>query len=327
MCAQRRNGYHMCCENDAYAIAFDIMQRQKDGEYPSLDVNALDSHRDSPLHVAFDKGSKRMVELLLQHPKIDLSVVNGDGMSPMHCCAELGRVDLMEKLCFAINAKGLPWMRRWWHGDRISAARDFLEGEHSRPVSPLILAIKHERFDIVKYFCNPPPHGLGCNLNRCRDWSTGDLPMHVCAPKGDQLMKTEMVIYAPNGDQLMKTDMVRFLLDKTRANFANVHELNHKGQDPAAIAHDEKQVQFENLMNKMKLEVVDGRRMVDGKSWSEEGADPMVKEMRLQLFDAKLRPLQQLPEAGPEAAADVALPSTLPPMSRGPQFPWLCAQE
>ena len=67
---------------------------------------------------------------------------------------------------------------------------------------------------------------------------------------------------------------------------ANVHELNFEGLDPAQVAQLEDQQDFVLKMNKVKLDIFHGRRLVDAQDWAK---DRKYANDRLALFDVKLR--------------------------------------
>jgi len=71
-----------------------------------VDVNVVNkSRKKAPIHLAAANGSKDALEVLLEHPPININLLDSDGNSALHLAAKSGNVECSELLLNSNNIK------------------------------------------------------------------------------------------------------------------------------------------------------------------------------------------------------------------------------
>ena len=63
-----------------------------------IDINAVDDIQNTALHIAAERGHTRMVELLLEHPEVQINIENHMGWTPLCKAAFAGHVEVVRRL-------------------------------------------------------------------------------------------------------------------------------------------------------------------------------------------------------------------------------------
>ena len=184
------------------------------------DVNRQDEVGNTPLHMAFQKGSTDMIQYLVEERKCDFNVANNKGELPLHLACKLK----CGKEIVQLVSVGCDVNRQDEAGN-----------------TPLHMACQNGSTDIVQYLVEEKKCGFNVANNK------GELPLHLACKhrysktivqlvsvgcdvnRQDEAGNTPLHMACQNGS----TDMVRYLVEEKKCGF-NV--ANNKGELPLHLA-------------------------------------------------------------------------------------------
>lgn len=70
-----------------------------------VDINAKDMYDDAALHLAVSRGSLEIVDLLLNHPKINVNITTIEGDTPLHLSVYQDSFEIINRLLAHKNTK------------------------------------------------------------------------------------------------------------------------------------------------------------------------------------------------------------------------------
>lgn len=82
---------HICCTS---SVEYDLYYTKKILSLVDVDINYCDKiQKKAPIHIAAMNGCEDTLCLLLEHPQIDINVLDGDENSALHLAAIAGNVE------------------------------------------------------------------------------------------------------------------------------------------------------------------------------------------------------------------------------------------
>ncbi|CAH3194929.1 unnamed protein product [Porites evermanni] len=131
-------------------------------------LNGLDNHRFSPLHLATQRGRLDIIKILIEHGA-DISAVNEESETAIHIAAREGRDEVLRHLLQRVSMTGL-------------SCKDLVNKENDEAKTCLHLAVQGGHVEAAMVCLE-----YGANLQSVKK-SRDHLPLHVASSLGDLQM-------------------------------------------------------------------------------------------------------------------------------------------